>query len=289
MADDGHGRGHEREERGKDEREEQGGHGHQSEDEDGYEHAPVSVAGKRAIVIGGTSGIGRAIALGFAADGAEAVVATSRTPERVAAAAAAVRERGADSLELTCDVSDRASLSSLADRTVDAFGGVDVLVNSPSAIARESVADVTEADWEAVLDVQLDGVYRAITTVSERMTEGSIVNIASLASVLALPDLAAYSAAKGGVDSLTRVAAKDLAPAIRVNAIRPGFFITEQTKDAYAEGTDRHRQVTGRSMLPRFGDPSELAGAAIYLASDAASYTTGEVLTVDGGFRSSTF
>lgn len=255
----------------------------------GYEHAPVSVEGKRAVVIGGTSGIGRAIALGFAADGAEAVVATSRTPERVEDAAAAVRERGAESLELTCDVSDRESLAALADGTVEAFGGVDVLVNSPSAIARESVRDVEEDAWQHVLDVQLDGVYRAIQTFADRIGTGSVVNIGSLASVLALPELSAYSAAKGGIDALTRAAAKDLAPDIRVNAIRPGFFITEQTEDAYAEGTERHREVTRRSMLPRFGDPSELAGAAIYLASDAASYTTGEVLTVDGGFRTSTF
>ena len=252
-------------------------------------HTPVSVEGKRAVVVGGTSGIGRAIALGFAADGAEAVVATSRTPERVEETAEAVRERGAGSLELTCDVSDRESLAALADGTVEAFGGVDVLVNSPSSIARKSVADVSEEEWRDVLDVQLDGVYRAIQVFAERMREGSVVNIASLASVLALPDLSAYSAAKGGVDALTRAAAKDLAPDIRVNAIRPGFFITEQTKDAYAEGTERYREVTGRSMIPRFGDPSELAGAAIYLASDAASYTTGEVLTVDGGFRTSAF
>jgi NAD(P)-dependent dehydrogenase (short-subunit alcohol dehydrogenase family) len=255
----------------------------------GYEHTAVSVEGKRAVVIGGTSGIGRAIALGFAADGAEAVAATSRTPERVEATADAVRERGADALELTCDVAEPDSLAVLADGMEDSFGGVDVLVNSPSAIARKSVRDVTEEEWLGVLDVQLDGVYRAIRTFAERMDGGSIVNIASLASVLALPELSAYSAAKGGVDSLTRAAAKDLAPDIRVNAIRPGFFITEQTRDAYAEGTERHREVTGRSMIPRFGDPAELAGAAIYLASDAASYTTGEVLTVDGGFSSSTF
>lgn len=255
----------------------------------GYGHTSVSVEGKRAVVIGGTSGIGRAIALGFAADGAGAVAATSRTPERVEATAEAVRERGADALELTCDVSDPDSLASLADGMVESFGGIDILVNSPSAIARKSVQDVTEEEWQNVLDVQLDGVYRAIRTFAERMDGGSIVNIASLASVLALPELSAYSAAKGGVDSLTRAAAKDLAPDIRVNAIRPGFFITEQTKDAYAEGTERHREVTGRSMIPRFGDPAELAGAAIYLASDAASYTTGEVLTVDGGFSSSTF
>jgi NAD(P)-dependent dehydrogenase (short-subunit alcohol dehydrogenase family) len=255
----------------------------------GYGHTSVSVEGKRAVVIGGTSGIGRAIALGFAADGAGAVAATSRTPERVKATAEAVRERGADALELTCDVSDPDSLASLADGMVESFGGIDILVNSPSAIARKSVQDVTEEEWQNVLDVQLDGVYRAIRTFAERMDGGSIVNIASLASVLALPELSAYSAAKGGIDSLTRAAAKDLAPDIRVNAIRPGFFITEQTKEAYAEGTERHREVTGRSMIPRFGDPAELAGAAIYLASDAASYTTGEVLTVDGGFSSSTF
>ncbi|MFC6941695.1 SDR family NAD(P)-dependent oxidoreductase [Salinirubellus sp. GCM10025818] len=254
-----------------------------------YEHTPVSVEGKRAVVIGGTSGIGRAIAMGFAADGAEAVVATSRTPERVEEAAEGVRERGAESLELTCDVSDRESLAELADGTLEEFGGVDVLVNSPSSIARKSVTDVSEEEWRDVLDVQLDGVYRAIQVFAERMDGGSVVNIASLASVLALPELSAYSAAKGGVDALTRAAAKDLAPEVRVNAIRPGFFITEQTEEAYAEGTERYREVTGRSMLPRFGDPAELAGAAIYLASDAASYTTGEVLTVDGGFRTSTF
>jgi len=253
------------------------------------QHTAVSVEGKRAVVIGGTSGIGRAIALGFAADGAEAIAATSRTPERVEETAEAVRERGADALELTCDVSEPESLAALADGMVESFGGIDVLVNSPSAIARKSVRDVSEEEWQGVLDVQLDGVYRAIRTFAERMDRGSIVNIASLASVLALPELSAYSAAKGGVDSLTRAAAKDLAPDIRVNAIRPGFFITEQTEDAYAEGTERHREVTGRSMIPRFGDPVELAGAAIYLGSDAASYTTGEVLTVDGGFSSSTF
>jgi NAD(P)-dependent dehydrogenase (short-subunit alcohol dehydrogenase family) len=255
----------------------------------GYEHAPVTVEGKRAVVIGGTSGIGRAIALGFAADGAEAVVATSRTPERVERAAGEVRERGAGSLELTCDVTDTDSLEALADGVVETFGSVDVLVNSPSAIARKAVQDVDEDEWQHVLDVQLDGVYRTIKVFAERMDEGSVINIASMASVLAMPDLSAYTAAKGGTEALTRAAAKDLAPDIRVNAIRPGYFITEQTKEAYAEGTERHRAVTGRSMLPRFGDPSELAGAAIYLASDAASYTTSEVVTVDGGFRTSVF
>ena len=254
-----------------------------------YEHTPVSVEGKRAVVIGGTSGIGRGIARGFAADGAEAVVATSRTESRVADAASEIRELGAEALELTCDVTDTESLVELADEVVETFGGVDVLVNSPSAIARKSVQDVSEEEWQHVLDVQLDGVYRAIQVFAERMETGSIINIASMTSVLALPELGAYSAAKGGTEALTRAAAKDLAPGIRVNAIRPGYFITEQTKEAYAEGTERHRAVTGRSMIPRFGDPSELAGAAIYLASDAASYTTGEVLTVDGGFRTSTF
>lgn len=254
-----------------------------------YEHAPVSVEGKRAVVIGGTSGIGRSIALGFAADGAEAVVPTSRTESRVDRAASEVREHGAEALELTCDVSDRASLAALADEVVEALGGVDVLVNSPSAIARKSIRDVSEEEWQHVLDVQLDGVFRAIQVFAERMDGGSVVNIASMASVLAMPELSAYTAAKGGIEALTRAAAKDLAPEIRVNAIRPGYFITEQTKEAYAEGTERYQAVTGRSMIPRFGDPSELSGAAIYLASDAASYTTGEVLTVDGGFRTSVF
>lgn len=253
-----------------------------------FEHTPVSVAGKRAVVIGGTSGIGRAIALAFAADGAD-VVASSRTPERVAETADELRDLGAETTEVTCDVTDCASLEALCDAATETFGGVDVLVNSPSAIARKGLLDATEAEWQHVFDVQLDGVFRACQTFTRRMSTGSIVNIASLSSVVAMSGLVAYAAAKGGVDAFTRVAATELAPEIRVNAVRPGFVRTAQTADAYAEGSHRYERITRRAAIPRMARPEEIAGAAIYLASDAAGYTTGEIVTVDGGFAASAF
>jgi len=248
----------------------------------------VTVEGKRAVVVGGTSGIGRAIALGFAEDGAD-VVASSRTQESVEETAAELRERGAETVEETCDVTDRESLVALRDRTVEEFGGVDVLVASPSAIAREPIASVSEGDWAHVLDVQLTGVHRACQVFQSAMDSGSIVTISSMGATLAMPETAAYSAAKGGTDSYTRVAAKEFGPEIRVNAIRPGFILTPQTAEAYGEGTERREAVEAKTEAGRIGDPEELVGAAIYLASDAASYTTGAVLTVDGGFSNSAF
>jgi len=251
-----------------------------------YEHDPVSVADKRAVVIGGTSGIGRGIARAFAAEGAR-VVPTSRTEARVDETASELEALGAEALRATCDVTDRESLVALRDRVVDAFGGVDVLVNSPSAIARKSLLEVTDEEWEHVMDVQLDGPRRATQVFAEELSRdggGSIVNVSSASAVTAIDELAAYSAAKAGIDALTRVSARELAPEVRVNAIRPGFIVTEQTKEAYAPGTDRYEAVTARTYEQRIGDPGDVAGAAVYLASDAAGYVRGEILTVDCGF-----
>jgi NAD(P)-dependent dehydrogenase (short-subunit alcohol dehydrogenase family) len=253
-----------------------------------FTYRPVTVEGKTAVVVGGTSGIGRAIALTFAEEGAT-VVATSRTESNVAAVAEEIRERGGETLEATCDVTARDSLEALADETVDRFGGVDVVVNSPSAIARSSVAEVTEEEWAHVLDVQLTGVHRTVQTFVTRAEVESVVNVASLSSKLGIPNLAAYSTAKGGIDAYTRAAAKDLGPDVRVNAVRPGFIATAQTADAYAEGSPRYERVTARASAGRIGRPEDVAGAVVYLASDAASYVTGEVVTVDGGFTPSAF
>ena len=253
---------------------------------------PVTVAGKRCVVVGGTSGLGGAIARGFAADGATAVVATSRSTDAVTETAAAVRPAGAETLERTCDVTDRDSLVALRNAVVDTFDGVDVLVNSAGAIARASLRDVTEDEWDSVLSVQLGGVYRATQVFADVLADGdggSVVNVSSLSARLANPEQAAYSAAKGGVDSLTRAAATELGPEIRVNSVRPGFFATPQTEDAYDPESRRARIIENRSPLGRMGDPDELVGAVVYLASDAAGYTTGEVLTVDGGFSDATF
>jgi len=252
------------------------------------DYEPISVDGKTVVVVGGTSGIGRAITLALAIEGAN-VVPTSRTEERVAATAAAAREHGAAALEHTCDVTDRDSLDALADAAVERFGTVDAVVNSPGAIARASVADVTDDEWARVLDVQLTGVHRTVQTFLDRADLENVVNVASLSSALGIEDLAAYSAAKGGIDGYTHAAAKDLGPDVRVNAVRPGFVATPQTADAYAEGSHRYERIVERASIGRIGRPADIAGAVVYLLSPAASYVTGETITVDGGFTPSAF
>lgn len=252
------------------------------------DYEPISAEESTVVVVGGTSGIGRAISLAFATEGAN-VVPTSRSEERVAETADEVRERGGEALAITCDVTDRESLAALADAAVERFGEVDTLVNSPGAIARAAVPDVTDDEWDRVLDVQLTGVHRTVQTFVTRTGVESVVNVASLSSLLGIEDLAAYSAAKGGIDGYTHAAAKDLGPDVRVNAVRPGFVATPQTADAYAEGSHRYERIVERSSIGRIGRPEDIAGAVVYLASPAASYVTGETITVDGGFTPSAF
>ena len=245
-----------------------------------------SLAGKRAVVIGGTSGIGEAIALGFADAGAD-VVATSRRAGAVADTAAKLRERGARTVETICDVTDRDSVRACRDAAVDEFGGVDVLVTSQGTAARQPFLSLPESDWEGVLDVLLTGTYRSIQEFAREMEGGAIVNVSSIAADLARSELAPYCAAKAGVNALTRCAAKELAPDIRVNAIAPGFVITPLTAETYGEGTEARARIDERAPLGRVGEREEIVGAALYLASDAASYTSGAILTVDGGFAES--
>ena len=142
-----------------------------------YKHIPVTVTGKRAVVIGGTSGIGRAIALGFAAEGAD-VIAPSRDADRAAAVAEEIREEGSETIEVTCDVAERASIDALCEEVLDTFGAVDVLVNSFGGAARRSVLDVSDDEWERVMNVQLSGIYRATQVFAREMEGGSIVQIA---------------------------------------------------------------------------------------------------------------
>ncbi|MEF8852164.1 MAG: SDR family oxidoreductase [Haloarculaceae archaeon] len=253
-----------------------------------YEHEPVTVDGKTAVVVGATSGIGRAIALGFATEGAD-VVATSRSRDRVERTAAEIRDRGAETTEVTCDATEREDVAALRDATLERFGGVDVLVYSPSYIARESVLSLSEAEWDRVFDVQLKGAWRATQVFGEAMDEGAILHVASLSADVAIPNLAAYSAAKGGLDALVRTAAEELGPGVRVNAVRPGFVRSEQTEGTYTEGEPRFETIRERTTRERLGEPAEAVGAAVYLASDAATYTTGEIVTIDDGFTAATF
>jgi len=252
-------------------------------------YAPLELTGKVAVVIGGTSGIGRAVAHGLAEAGAD-VVPTSRRAEQVEATAKEIEARGRHTLRVTSDVSDRASLQRVLDESVAAFGKVDILVNSAGRTMRAPTLDFAEEEWDAIIDTNLTGTLRACQVFGRHMTGrgyGRIVNIASLASFVALRDVAAYSASKAAVASLTKSLAIEWAPlGVNVNAIAPGVFRTALNEKLLDE-TERGREFLLRTPLRRFGKVEELAGAAVFLASDAASFIAGEVLVVDGGFLAS--
>ena len=252
-------------------------------------YAPLELTGKVAVVIGGTSGIGRAIAHGLAEAGAS-VIPTSRRSEQVAAVAKEIEARGQRSLRITSDVVDRASLENLRDITVSEFGKVDILVNCAGRTHRAPSSDFPESEWADIFEVNLTGTLRACQVFGEHMLErayGRIINIASLSTFVAFFEVAAYSASKAAVASLTKSLAIEWAPrGVNVNAIAPGIFRTDLNERLLDE-TERGRELLMRTPMKRFGNVDELAGAAVFLASDAASFVTGEILVVDGGFLAS--
>ena len=243
----------------------------------------VSVEDRSAVVIGGTTGIGRAIALAFAEAGAD-VIATSRSENSVESVTAELQERGATTTEVTCDVRDRESIERLHEIAEDTLGSVDLLVNSAGSVAQASVVEMSEEEWEHDIDVCLTGVFRACQVFGRAMTEGSIVNVSSMSAGQAREERPAYCAAKSGVNGLTRAAAADLAPEVRVNAIAPGFVKTPLAGEKLEDGSEFRETVDERTPMGRVAAPEEIAGSVIYLTSDAASFTTGQVLTVDGGY-----
>lgn len=243
----------------------------------------VSVEDRTAVVIGGTTGIGRAIALSLAEEGAD-VIATSRTEDSVRSVTAELRDRGATTTEITCDVRDRSSIEALRDVAEETLGSIDILINSAGSVAKASITDMTDDEWERDIDVCLTGVFRACQVFGRTMTDGSIINISSMSAGQARENRAAYCAAKSGVNGLTRAAAADLAPEIRVNAIAPGFVKTPLAGEKLEDGSDLRKTVDDRTPMERVATPQEIAGLTIYLASGAASFTTGQVLTVDGGY-----
>src|ERR1051325_239403 len=252
-------------------------------------YSGLELNGKVAVVIGGTSGIGLAIAKGMAEAGAD-VVPTSRGQDQVDAASREIENRGRRSIRVTSDVGDRASLQTVLDESIKAFGKVDVLVNSAGRTKRAPTLDFSEEDWNSILDTNLTGTLRAAQVFGRHMLEresGSIINIASLSTFVALYEVAAYSASKAAVASLTKSLAIEWSEkGVRVNAIAPGVFRTPLNEKLLDE-TERGREFLLRTPMKRFGNVEELAGAAIFLASDAASFVSGEIITVDGGFLAS--
>jgi NAD(P)-dependent dehydrogenase (short-subunit alcohol dehydrogenase family) len=249
----------------------------------------LDLSGQTAVVIGGTSGIGRAIALGLANAGAN-VVATGRREELAKAAADEIRKLGRGSIAVSTDVADRRSIEALLAATLSEFGSVQILVNSAGRTKRTPTLDVAEKEWNEILDTNLTGTLRGCQVFGRHMIDrkyGRIINIASLSSFVALYEVAAYSASKAAVASLTQSLAIEWAKhGVCVNAIAPGVFQTELNR-ALLEGTPRGQEFRMRTPMGRFGHVDELAGAAVFLASKSAAFVNGHVLAVDGGFLAS--
>ena len=248
-----------------------------------------SLEGKVAVVTGGTSGIGRALSLGLADAGAD-VIATARRQQLVDDTATEIEARGRKALRVASDVGDRTSLEKLLASTLERFGKVDILVNCAGIIKRTPTLDLPEADWTNILNTNLTGTLRACQVFGRPMLErgsGRIINIASLNSFVALNEVAAYAASKAGVASLTRSLAVEWSKkGVTVNAVAPGVFRTDLNAQLL-DSTPRGQELLMRTPMGRFGKTEELVGAVVYLASESASFVTGQILVVDGGFLAS--
>jgi NAD(P)-dependent dehydrogenase (short-subunit alcohol dehydrogenase family) len=245
-----------------------------------------SLKNRVAVVLGGTSGIGLAIARGYAQAGA-VTIASSRDQAKVDATAAELESLGARTLRIASDVQDRASLQRLCDETVLAYGQVDILVVTSGALKKTPTAELSEEDWTRVVDINLNGSFRANQIFGRQMLKqqrGSIINTCSMTTFVSFSEVAVYSASKAGVHMLTKSLACEWATqGVRVNAIAPGVFRTPLNTKAL-DIPERMAAIIGRTPMGRVGQVDELVGIAIFLASDASSFVTGQTIPVDGGF-----
>ena len=251
-----------------------------------------SLTGKVAIVTGAGRGVGQAIALGFAQAGADVVVA-ARTVADIEDTAAKIKVEGRKALAIPTDVRNVDQVTNMLHKTLDLFSRVDILVNNVGGTFYAQVLDMSAHAWEAIIKENLSSTFICSKIIGEVMVKqkaGNIINISSVAGLAPYPGAAHYAAAKAGIVSLTKSLAVEWAPYnIRVNAIAPGFLETPGTDRFYQEHPKARQDRLKRIPLGRLGKPADIVGVAIYLASDASAYVTGETIVVNGGLTTTVF